>query len=74
MEVYLSDFSQGSIRANVTEGLDHKFSVDIPDYHLILTVKKIEEVWECTSYTGMYNPVWVQEIAYQISHLEYKSK
>jgi len=68
MEVSLSDFSQGNIKAYVTEEIDDEFLVDIPIYHLFLILKRNQDEWECISYTGIYNPVWVKEIGYQITH------
>lgn len=66
MEVYLSDFSQGNIRAYVTEDKAHNFLVKIPDYHLSLTITEDAGQWKCTRNSGIYNPVWVKEIAYQL--------
>ncbi|MHB1178725.1 MAG: hypothetical protein ACYCZO_10385 [Daejeonella sp.] len=68
MEVHLSDFSQGNIKAYVTGDGEHDFLVDIPGYKLHLTLRHTESEWECIRNSGTYNPVWVKEIAYQVLH------
>ncbi|SKB48001.1 hypothetical protein [Daejeonella lutea] len=69
MEVYLSDFSQGNIRAFVTQDQARSFLVDIPQYRLSLTLVEEEEEWRCSQSSGIYNPAWINEIVWQIRQI-----